>query len=97
MRPLFFTGRARSELGPRSERKGVDDAEARLREEGRLLGNHYAYSYAIRDARVQRAYEMFREVFWARNFGPGGMHHESMKLAASLSLNLGGAESSASS
>jgi len=54
--------------------------EERLREEGRLIGNHYAYSYAIRDARVQRAYEIFREVFWARNFGPGGMHHESMKL-----------------
>lgn len=54
--------------------------EARLRAEGRLRGDLYGWSYTIRDPRVQLAYEIFRDVFWARNFGPGGLHHESMKL-----------------
>ncbi|MCC6528149.1 MAG: cobalamin-dependent protein [Polyangiaceae bacterium] len=54
--------------------------EQRLRAEGRLLGDHYGYAYAIREPGVQLAYELFRAVFWARNFGTGGLHHESMKL-----------------
>jgi anaerobic magnesium-protoporphyrin IX monomethyl ester cyclase len=54
--------------------------EERLRREGRLIGDYRGYSYAIRDLRAQRAYELFRPVFWPRNFGPNGMHHESMKV-----------------
>ncbi len=54
--------------------------EARLRSQGRLTGDFYGHGYTISSPPVQLAYELFREVFWPRNFGAGGMHHESMKL-----------------
>jgi radical SAM superfamily enzyme YgiQ (UPF0313 family) len=53
--------------------------ERRLREEGRLIGDYYGYTYEIANPKVQIAYEMFREVFTPRNFRVDGMNHQSMR------------------
>ena len=56
------------------------DIERQLREENRLLGDYFGYSYLIRDPRAQCAYEMFRTIFYPRNFAPDGMNHRAMQL-----------------
>ena len=56
------------------------EIECRLRAEGRLIGDYHGYTYKILDPRVQRAYEMFREVFTPRNFRVDGMNHQVMRL-----------------
>ena len=56
------------------------DIERQLREENRLLGDYFGYSYLIRDPRVQAAYEMFRRTFYPRNFALDGMNHRAMQL-----------------
>ncbi len=53
--------------------------EARLRREGRLLGDFTGRCYRMEPA-AQRAFEVFVRVFTPRNFATGGMHHESMKV-----------------
>ncbi|MBI2891972.1 MAG: cobalamin B12-binding domain-containing protein [Deltaproteobacteria bacterium] len=63
----------------RVEVYGGTAIEARLRKEGRLVGDYRGYSYAIADPRAELAFQVFREVFWPRNFGPGGLQHEVMK------------------
>lgn len=63
----------------RVEVYGGTAIEARLRREGRLVGDYRGYSYAIADRRAELAFQVFREVFWPRNFGPGGLQHEAMK------------------
>ena len=55
------------------------EIESRLRNEGRLLGDYYGYTYRIANPQVQTAYEMFREVFTPRNFRVEGMNHQSMR------------------
>lgn len=52
----------------------------RLREEGRLIGDYFGYSYEIADPRAQRAFELFRDVFIARNFTDRGMNNQAMRL-----------------
>ena len=54
--------------------------ERQLCAEDRLLGDYFGYSYQIRDPRVQAAYEMFRKVFYPRNFALDGMNHRAMQL-----------------
>lgn len=58
----------------------------RLAEQGRLLGGYLAYTYRIAEPRSQRAYELFRSVFWSRNFDFDGTHFGSMKLDYNLHL-----------
>ncbi len=60
--------------------------ERRLRAEGRLEGDYMGQTYAIADPAAQCAYEMFWRVFARRNFGQGGMHHESMRVDYHLHL-----------
>jgi len=60
--------------------------EAQLRQQGRLRGDYMGRTYAIADPAAQRAYELFWRVFAPRNFGEGGMHHESMRLDYYLHL-----------
>ncbi|NQT39166.1 MAG: B12-binding domain-containing radical SAM protein [Planctomycetes bacterium] len=56
------------------------DIHRQLRDESRLQGDYWGHTYQIADARVQLAYEIFREVFTARNFATDGMNHQAMKL-----------------
>lgn len=70
----------------RVEVYGGTPMEARLSREGRLLGDYRGYTYRISDVRMQQAYEMFRRVFWPRNFSFDGTHFRSMKLDYNLHL-----------
>ena len=54
--------------------------EARLRAQGRLLGDYFGYYYRIADERVQQAFEIYRKVFMPRNFSGGGMNLEAMRV-----------------
>jgi radical SAM superfamily enzyme YgiQ (UPF0313 family) len=56
------------------------EIECRLRAEDRLIGDYHGYTYKIANPDVQRAYEMFREVFTPRNFRVDGMNHQAMRL-----------------
>ena len=60
--------------------------DAQLRNHGRLQGDYMGQTYIIADSAAQRAYELFWRVFAPRNFGEGGMHHESMRLDYYLHL-----------
>ena len=64
----------------RVEVYGGTPLEKRLLTEGRLIGDYRGYTYRITDDRAQRAYELFRELFWPRNFSLNGTHFGSMKL-----------------
>ena len=52
----------------------------RLSAEGRLEGDYFGYHYQIADQQVQDVFEIFREVFMARNFAPEGTNHRAMQL-----------------
>ena len=60
--------------------------ERGLRAAGRLEGDWMGHTYTIADPAAQRAYELFWRVFAPRNFGEGGLHHESMRLDYHLHL-----------
>ncbi len=60
--------------------------QQRLREQGRLEGDWLGHTYTIADPAAQRAYALFWRVFAPRNFGEGGLHHESMRLDYHLHL-----------
>lgn len=60
--------------------------EAQLRDQGRLQGDYMGQTYTIADPAAQRSYELFWRVFAPRNFGEGGLHHESMRLDYHLHL-----------
>ena len=79
---IAFLGRqARSPLNfCRVEVYAGTDIQRQLRAENRLLGDYFGYSYRIRDPRVQCAYEMFRKIFYPRNFALEGMNHRAMQL-----------------
>ncbi|NLE00397.1 MAG: B12-binding domain-containing radical SAM protein, partial [Fibrobacter sp.] len=53
--------------------------EQRLRKEGRLSGNIFGYTYTIKNCEMQTAFELFKKVFWGRNFEAEGMNHLSMR------------------
>ncbi|MBW2263010.1 MAG: cobalamin-dependent protein [Deltaproteobacteria bacterium] len=54
--------------------------ERSLRLQGRLLGSYLGYSYRISDARVQRAFEMYRALFLPRNFRARGTSVLAMRV-----------------
>ncbi len=54
--------------------------ERSLRLQGRLLGSYLGYSYRIADARVQRAFEMYRRIFLPRNFRARGTSVLAMRV-----------------
>jgi len=56
------------------------EIERRLQRENRLLGNYLGYHYRIAEEPVQLAYEIFRDVFWARNHEITGMNHQAMAI-----------------
>jgi hypothetical protein len=64
----------------RTEVYGGTPLEARLRREGRLEGDWRGYTYTMTDPRAQAAFELFRHLFWPRNFAFDGTHFGSMKL-----------------
>ncbi len=70
----------------RVEIYGGTPLEARLQREGRLEGDYQGYGYQMLDVPTQRAYELFRELFWPRNFSFDGTHFGSMKLDYHLHL-----------
>jgi len=47
----------------------------RLRKRGRLLGDYWGLDYEIDDLRAQRAFELFRDAFFDRNFGAHPLHY----------------------
>jgi radical SAM superfamily enzyme YgiQ (UPF0313 family) len=53
--------------------------QARLRAEGRLLGDYFGYHYKIADPRVQRAFDIGRRVFTPRQFALDGLNLEAMR------------------
>jgi radical SAM superfamily enzyme YgiQ (UPF0313 family) len=54
--------------------------EARLRAQGRLIGDYFGFYYRIADERVQQAFEIYRRVFTPRNFDAGAMNLEAMRV-----------------
>jgi anaerobic magnesium-protoporphyrin IX monomethyl ester cyclase len=54
--------------------------ERQLRTQGRLIGDYFGYSYRMADPKVQLAYEVFRDVFYPRNFAVDGMNHQAMQV-----------------
>lgn len=54
--------------------------EKTLRVQDRLLGTCFGYTYRISDARVQRAFEMYKRVFLPRNFSEQGTNLLAMKV-----------------
>jgi anaerobic magnesium-protoporphyrin IX monomethyl ester cyclase len=60
------------------------DIHRQLHDEDRLQGDYFGYSYRIRDPRVQSAYEIFREVFYPRNFAINGMNHRAIAVGLLL-------------
>ncbi len=49
--------------------------ERRLGRQGRLLGSYWGLDYAIADERAQMAFELMRDAFFDRNFGPWPLHY----------------------
>lgn len=49
--------------------------EKRLRKAGRLTGDYWGLDYKIADAGAQGAFDLMREAFWDRNFGPHPLHY----------------------
>jgi anaerobic magnesium-protoporphyrin IX monomethyl ester cyclase len=60
--------------------------EARLREQGRLEGDYFAYHYRMGDPRVQRVFDFVRHVFTARQFDDDGMNLQTMKIEYYLQI-----------
>ena len=60
--------------------------EARLREQGRLVGDYFGYRYDIADPSCRTAYEIFREVFTPRNFFFEGMNLQAMSIDYNLHI-----------
>jgi radical SAM superfamily enzyme YgiQ (UPF0313 family) len=54
--------------------------EKMLRKQNRLRGDFFGYSYTISDERAQQAFELFRLIFWHRNFDADGTNLEAMRL-----------------
>jgi len=56
------------------------DIERQLREQDRLIGDSFGYTYRIADPRVQLMYEMFRKIFTPRNFDATGANLRAMQI-----------------
>lgn len=54
--------------------------EARLRREGRLLGDMYGLDYRIADPRAEASFQAAYMAFRERCFGDEGLHHLSMRV-----------------
>ncbi len=54
--------------------------QERLAGSGRLHGDYWGYDYTIADARAQLAFEIVYPVFAERNYGLGGLHHQTMAV-----------------
>jgi radical SAM superfamily enzyme YgiQ (UPF0313 family) len=54
--------------------------EQMLRKQNRLRGDLFGYSYTICDEKAQQAFDLFRQIFWLRNFDADGMNLEAMRL-----------------
>jgi hypothetical protein len=60
--------------------------ERTLREQGRLFGDYYGYSYRTADWRSELAFQIFRDVFSPRNFDCGGINLMAMSVAYNMQL-----------
>jgi anaerobic magnesium-protoporphyrin IX monomethyl ester cyclase len=54
--------------------------EAKLRREGRLLGDYWGYGYRIPDERAQEAFELMYVGLAGRHFGDNCVHHLTMRV-----------------
>ena len=54
--------------------------QSRLLQQSRLQGDWLGYDYRIADPAAQQAFEIFREVFYGRNFEMGGANLQAMSL-----------------
>jgi radical SAM superfamily enzyme YgiQ (UPF0313 family) len=54
--------------------------EAKLRKQGRLLGDYWGLDYVMVDPRAQTAFEIVFPAFEARNYGDEGLHHLTMQI-----------------
>jgi radical SAM superfamily enzyme YgiQ (UPF0313 family) len=54
--------------------------EARLRREGRLLGDFWGYDYRISDPEAELLFEIVYPAFRDRNYGDLGLHHRTMAV-----------------
>jgi anaerobic magnesium-protoporphyrin IX monomethyl ester cyclase len=54
--------------------------EAKLRREGRLLGDYWGYDYRIADPRAQTLFEIIYPAFRERNYGGNCLHHLTMQV-----------------
>jgi radical SAM superfamily enzyme YgiQ (UPF0313 family) len=49
--------------------------EKKLRKQDRLAGSYWGLDYAIDDERAERAFQLFRDAFYDRNFGAHPLHY----------------------
>jgi hypothetical protein len=49
--------------------------EKKLRKQDRLSGSYWGLDYAIDDERAERAFQLFRDAFYDRNFGAHPLHY----------------------
>ncbi|MFB3890617.1 MAG: radical SAM protein [Phycisphaerae bacterium] len=70
----------------RVEVYGGTAIERRLREQGRLIGDYFGYTYRITEPASQLAYELFREVFTPRNFHCDGTNLMGMSVDYHLQI-----------
>jgi radical SAM family protein/B12 binding protein len=54
--------------------------EAKLRSEGRLLGNYFGFDYRINDAHAEAFHEIANYAFFERNFSDFGLHYFNMQV-----------------
>jgi anaerobic magnesium-protoporphyrin IX monomethyl ester cyclase len=60
--------------------------EARLRNEGRLQGSYWGYTYRIIDERAQQAFELIYRGLIGRNYGNDCTHHLTMQVDYEMQL-----------
>jgi len=54
--------------------------EAKLRPEGRLLGDYFGFDYRLRDARCEAFHQIANYAFFDRNFSDFGLHYFNMQV-----------------
>jgi anaerobic magnesium-protoporphyrin IX monomethyl ester cyclase len=60
--------------------------ETRLRDEGRLRGSYWGYTYRISDERAQQVFEMIYRGLIGRNYGNDCTHHLTMRVDYEMQL-----------
>lgn len=64
----------------RAEAYAGTGLEAKLRAEGRLLGNYFGFDYRLRDPRSEAFHQIANYAFFDRNFNDFGLHYFNMQV-----------------